>query len=164
MIQRGRSVAAIGALGLAGALGLTGCSSSSVPNACSLLTSTEISAGAGVSVTKGAIDSDLTNKTQSTCAWRPTVGSFPVIQVFVSAGGSQVAAQRKQADDGYKVASVDVTIAGAHDAYAAGNGTLVGMVVGDYFVQVAYVTNGTGDELAKTTTLAAEAAKAAASH
>jgi hypothetical protein len=160
MIRHGRSLAALAAVALVGTLSLTGCSSSSVPNACSLLTPSDISADAGISVKTGQIDKDLTNKTQSTCAWRPTVGTFPVIQVFVSAGGAQVATQRKQADDGYKVASVDVTIAGAHDAYAAGNGSLVGMVVGDYFVQVAYVTTGTSDALAKTTALAAKAAAA----
>jgi hypothetical protein len=34
------------------------------------------------------------------------------------------------------------------------------MVVGDYFVQVAYITPGTGDALDKTTALAAKAAAA----
>jgi hypothetical protein len=119
--------------------------------------------GAGVAVEKGKIDADLSTDTVSVCAWRPTSGTFPVIMVYLSAGGEQVEAQRLEAENGYGVPSVDVTVAGARDAYAAGNGSLIGMVVGDYFVQVSYLTSGTADALDKTAPLAAAvAAKAAA--
>ena len=151
---------ALAVLALACALGLAGCNSSSTPNPCSLLDQGAIKAATGVAVKKGQIDAELTNDTQSTCAWRPESGDFPVIQVYLSAGGDQVATQRTEADSGYGVAAVDVTISGAHDAYAAGNGSLIGMVVGDYFVQVAYITPGTADALDKTTALATKAAAA----
>ena len=151
---------ALAVLALASALGLAACGSSSASKACSLLDQAVIKDATGVAVQKGAIDADLTNDTQSTCAWRPQSGDFPIIQVYLSPGGDQVANQRSEADAGYGVASVDVTIAGAHDAYAAGNGSLIGMVVGDYFVQVAYITPGTTDALDKTTALATKAAAA----
>jgi hypothetical protein len=154
---RGR---ALGVLALACTLGLASCSSSSTPNACSLLDQGGIKEATGVAVQKGKIDAELTNDTQSTCVWRPETGDFPVIQVYLSAGGEQVTTQRADADTGYGVASVDVTIAGAHDAYAAGNGSLIGMAMGDYFVQVAYITPGTADALDKTTALATKVAAA----
>jgi hypothetical protein len=150
----------LGVLALACSLGLAGCNSSSAPNPCSLLDQGGIKEATGVAVQKGQIDAELTNDTQSTCVWRPESGDFPSIQVYLSAGGEQVTTQRADADTGYGVASVDVTIAGARDAYAAGNGSLVGMVMGDYFVQVAYLTPGTADALDKTTALATKAAAA----
>jgi len=151
---------ALAVLALAPALVLAGCSSSSTPNPCSLLSQGAIKDATGVAVQKGAVDVELTTATQSTCAWRPKSGSFPVIQVYLSAGAEQVAKQRSDASSGFGVAAVDVTVAGAHDAYAAGNGSLIGMVVGDYFVQVAYLTPGTADVLDKTTALANDAAAA----
>ena len=151
---------ALAMLALAPALVLAGCSSNSTPNPCSLLSQGAIKDATGVAVQKGAIDADLTNDTQETCAWRPQSGDFPIIQVYLSPGGDQVATQRSDASSGYGVPAVDVTIAGAHDAYAAGNGSLIGMVVGDYFVQVAYITPGTSDALDKTTVLATKAAAA----
>jgi hypothetical protein len=151
---------ALAALALASALVLAGCSSSSTPKACSLLDQKGIEEATGVAVQKGQLEADLSDDTHSVCAWRPELGDFPVIQVYLSAGGDQVATQRADAETGYGVPGVDVSIAGAHDAYAAGNGSLIGMVVGDYFVQVAYITPGTGDALDKTTALAAKAAAA----
>ena len=151
---------ALAALALASAVGLAGCSSGPTSKACSLLDQAAIKDATGVAVQKGAIDADLTNDTQETCAWRPQSGDFPIIQVYLSPGGDQVATQRSDASSGYGVPAVDVTIAGAHDAYAAGNGSLIGMVVGDYFVQVAYITPGTSDALDKTTALATKAAAA----
>ena len=153
--QRRRTIAV---LALACTLGVAGCSSSSEPNACSLLDQGTIVEGAGVAVEKGKIDADLSTDTVSVCAWRPTSGTFPVIMVYLSAGGDQVGAQRLEAEKGFGVPSVDVTVAGARDAYAAGNGSLIGMVVDDHFVQVSYLTTGTEDALDKTAPLAAEAA------
>ena len=155
MTQRRRTIAV---LALACAFGLSGCSSSSVPDACSLLDQGTIVDGAGVEVEKGKIDPDLSTDTISVCAWRPTSGTFPVIMVYLSAGAEQVEAQRLDAETGFGVPSVDVAISGASDAYAAGNGSLIGMVVGDYFVQVSYLTAGTADALDKTTPLAATVA------
>ncbi len=151
---------ALAVLALTCALSLAGCNSSSTPNPCSLLDQGGIKEATGVAVQKGKIDVELTHDTQSACVWRPESGDFPVIQVYLSAGGKQVATQRADADTGYGVASVDVTIAGAQDAYAAGNGSLIGMAVGEYFVQVAYITPGTADALDKTTALATKAVAA----
>ena len=156
MTQRRRTIVV---LALAGTLSLAGCSSSSLPNACSLLDQGTIVEGAGVAVEKGKIDSDLSTETVSVCAWRPTSGTFPVIMVYLSAGADQVETQRLEAENGFGVPSVDVTVAGARDAYAAGNGSLIGMVVDDYFVQVNYLTTGTADALDKTTPLAAVVAE-----
>jgi hypothetical protein len=155
MTQRRRGIAI---LALACTLGLAGCSSSSEPDACSLLDQGTIVEGAGILVEKGKIDSDLSSDTVSVCAWRPKSGTFPVIMVYLSEGAEQVETQRLEAENGFGVPSVDVTVAGARDAYAAGNGSLIGMVVDDYFVQVSYLTTGIEDALDKTTPLAAVAA------
>lgn len=149
---------ALAVVGLACTLGLAGCNSSSTPKACSLLDQAAIKDATGIAVQKGKLDAEVTSETQSTCVWRPESGDFPVILVYLSAGGAQVTTQRADAETGYGVPAVDVTIAGAHDAYAAGNGSLIGMVVGGYFVQVAYITPGTSDALDKTTPLATKAA------
>lgn len=147
-------------LGLAGALGLAGCSSDSTPTACSLLNQGAIEDATGVPVHKGEADAYQSDEEHSVCAWRPESGEFPVIQVYLSAGAEQVTTQRAEAGAGYGVPAVDVTIAGAQDAYAAGNGSLIGMVVGDYFVQVAIITPSTAGALDKTTALATAAAAA----
>lgn len=151
---------ALAVLALAGSLGLAGCGSSSTPTACSLLNQGAVEEATGVAVQKGERDTDLSDDTHSVCAWRPESGDFPVIQVYLSAGAEQVTTQRAEAGTGYGVPAVDVTIAGAQDAYAAGNGSLIGMVVGDFFVQVAIITPGTADALEKTTSLATAAAAA----
>jgi hypothetical protein len=56
--------------------------------------------------------------------------------------------------------AVDVTVPGAQDAYAVAKGSILGMTVGDYFVQVGYMSTDGLDALGITSALAADAAAA----
>jgi ABC-type glycerol-3-phosphate transport system substrate-binding protein len=143
---------------VASGLGLTACSSpSAFDDPCHVLTRTIVGQTTGVTMLRADFDEDLSNDHQRVCAWRPAAGGYPVVQVFVSEGGDQVAAQRADAESGLG-ASTDVTIDGATDAYVVGKGSIVGMVVDDTFVQVALIEPTGEDVSAVTITLAKQAA------
>ncbi len=148
------SVAA--ALVVAGSVSLAGCSSNGRTDPCSLLTRSIVGDVTGVTMLRGAHDDVLSTDTHSVCAWRPTGSTYPVVQVFVSQGADQVASQRADAESEFG-ASKDVTIAGATDAYVVAKGSLVGMVIGDEFIQVAYIERS-GTDVTDYTVKLAEAA------
>jgi hypothetical protein len=132
--------------------------SGSLPDPCSLLTPADIADAAGVTMADGVINAELSNDTQSICEWKPE-GGFPFVQVIVVGGADQVTTQRATAES-MMGAGADVTVSGARDAYAVANGTILGMAVGDYFVQVSYMSTGAADASAITSLLAADAAAA----
>jgi len=146
------------ALIAASSIGLYGCGTpSAFDDPCHLLSRSVVADITGVTMLRADYDEDLSNDHQSVCAWRPAAGGYPVVQVFVSEGGDQVATQRADAESGLG-ASTDVTIDGATDAYVVGKGSIVGMVVDDTFVQVALI-EPTGQDVSDITiALAKEAA------
>ena len=131
----------------------------SLPDPCSLLTPAAISATSGIDFAEGYFNDDLSTDTQSICEWLPTDATFPLVQVYVSGGADQISTQRATAESMFGT-GVDVTLPGAQDAYAVAKGSVLGMAVGDYFVQVSYMTTDGTDVLAITSALAAEAAAA----
>ena len=133
--------------------------SGSLPDPCSLLTPASISAASGIDFADGYFNDELSNDTQSICEWLPTGATFPLVQVYVSGGAEQISTQRATAESTMGV-GVDVAVAGAQDAYAVAKGSILGMAVGDYFVQVSYMTTDGSDVLAITSALAADAAAA----
>lgn len=106
----------------------------------------------------GVINAQLSNDTQSICEWKPE-GGFPFVQVIVVGGADQVKTQRATAAS-MMGAVTDVTVPGASGAYCVANGTILGMAVGGYFVQVSYMSTSAADVSAITSALAANAAAA----
>ena len=129
----------------------------SLPDPCSLLTPAAITASSGIEFADGYFNDDQSTETQSICEWLPTDATFPLVQVYVSGGAGQISTQRATAESMMGVA-VDVTVPGAQDAYAVAKGSILGMAVGDYFVQVSYMTTDGSDVLGITLALATEAA------
>jgi hypothetical protein len=129
----------------------------SLPDPCSLLTPAAITATSGIEFADGYFNDDQSTDTQSICEWLPTDATFPLVQVYVSGGAGQISTQRATAES-MMGAGVDVTVPGAQDAYAVAKGSILGMAVGDYFVQVSYMTTDGTDVLGITSALAAEAA------
>jgi hypothetical protein len=147
------SIPAAGDAGDAGDVADTG----AIPDPCALLTPAGIAAASGLSFADGVFNASQSTDTQSVCEWHASSGALPIVHVLVSPGASQVRTQRATAESMMGVA-VDVTVPGADDAYAVANGTILGMAVGDYFVQVSYMTTDTADVLAITSAVAAQAA------
>lgn len=130
-----------------------------LPDPCTLLTVAQIEAASGLSFGEGELNPQLSTSWQSICEWYSTDANFTFVQVVITADASTVAAQRETAED-MMGASVDVTVPGAENAYTVAGGSILGMGVEDYFVQVAYMTTGLGDVTSVTTALAAEVATA----
>ncbi len=130
-----------------------------IPNPCSLLTVADIDSATGISYQPGVFDDQQSDDSHSICNFQPVDGVLPFVQVLVSPGESQIAAQRGTADD-FLGGSVDVTVAGATNAYAVAGGSIVGMTVNGFFVQVSYMTSDMGEVTATTVTLAEKVASA----
>jgi hypothetical protein len=170
---------ALGLSAIALALALSGCSSSETPPAdpdsstspggtspegalpdpCSLLTAPQIEAVSEYSFAEGEFNPQLSTSWQSICEWYATDATVTFVQIVITADASTVALQRETAED-MMGGSVDVTVPGAENAYTVAGGSILGMGVKDYFVQVSYMTTSIEDVTSITTALAAEVAAA----
>ena len=149
-----RTLPGVAALTLTAALALASCSSGGASNpadtpmttastggsgavsdACSLLTSADI-AGVIDSTYGAAKHNDkLSNAGQDICEWFSSNGPTTFIQVLVVPGGDQLASQRDSASQAMGAAT-DVTVPGASGAYTVASGSILGMAVGNNFIQV----------------------------
>ncbi len=155
-----RTTPTIALLALAGTLSLTACSTDPFSDPCSLLSRSIVADTTGVAMQRADFDDDLSNDSQAVCAWRPVGGGYPIVQVFVSNGGAQVATQRSDIESQLG-SSTDITIPGATDAYLAGHGELVGMVIDDRFIQIAVIDTSGADLTDIAIALATKAAERA---
>lgn len=112
---------------------------------CSLLTVEEVEAAVGAT-TEPKYEETMSTDFQDVCSWT-TTEAVAGVQVLVNPGGpgSDFEGQRLSADDMVGPA-VDVEVAGADRAYAAAEGSIIGMEVGDAFVQVSNLGHG-GEEV-----------------
>ncbi|HEX7590012.1 MAG TPA: hypothetical protein VF362_03430, partial [Demequinaceae bacterium] len=83
----------------------------------------------------------------------------PFVQVLVTVGADSIASERASAEASMG-ASEDGTVIGGGSAYTVANGSILGMRVGDYFVQVTYLAGDSADVRVVTTALAQDVAKA----
>lgn len=138
---------------LALSLLLVGCSSSGgasepadnpgagdIPDPCSLLSAADIEAVSSIAFQEGVFNEEQSADFQSICDYQPVDGAFPIVQVLVSPGESQISTQRASAES-WLGATVDVAVAGANDAYTVAGGSLVGMAAEGYYIQVAFMTS-----------------------
>jgi hypothetical protein len=130
-----------------------------VPEACSLLTTSQIKALANVVLGEGAPNVELSNTDRSVCDWKTAGSPSPFVRVLVAVGADNIASERALAEASMG-ASDDVMVIGGGGAYTVANGSILGMRVGDFFVQVTYFTGDTADVRVATTALAQDVAKA----
>ena len=153
------------ALAIVAALALTGCSANSdpadpsdtaattMPDACSLLTASDIATIIDASYGSGEHNDMLSHDTQDICEWMSSDSPVKFIQVLISPGSDQVASQRSSAEE-FMGGSTDAMVAGGSHAYAVAGGSILGMTVGDYFVQVSNLSSSMDDVSVQTVALA----------
>lgn len=130
-----------------------------LPDACSLLTTSQIKAAGNVVLSEGSANAELSNAKRSVCDWVSAGGPSPFVQVLVTVGADSVASERASAEASTG-ASEDATVIGGGSAYSVANGSILGMRVGDYFVQVTYFSGESADVHVVTIALAQEVANA----
>jgi hypothetical protein len=130
-----------------------------LPDSCTLLTTSQIKAAANVILSEGSPNTEMSRANQSVCEWRSAGDPAPFVQVLVSVGADSIAAERASAEASLGV-SEEVGVVGGGSAYTVANGSVLGMRVGDYFVQVTYVTGDSADVRIVTAALAQDVAKA----
>lgn len=130
-----------------------------VPDACSLLTTSQIKAAANVVLSEGSPNAQLSSAVRSACDWETAGSASPFVQVLVTVGADSVVSERASAEASMGVGA-DVTVIGGGSAYAVANGSILGMRVADYFVQVTYLSGGGADVRVATTALAQNVANA----
>ncbi|WP_062299596.1 DUF3558 domain-containing protein [Demequina maris] len=124
-----------------------------LPDPCDLLSAADLEAASGVGFGGGVLAEDIATETQASCVWNAIDGPLPIVQVLVVAGADLAASQRESTEE-WMGASADVDVAGATDAYAVGEGTILGMQVDDVFVEVSYMSGDEGDLTAITADIA----------
>jgi hypothetical protein len=118
---------------------------SSLPDPCHMLTNRQIKAAAGVDLQPGKENAQLSNADQRVCDWLPASGASPYVEILVTAATADtVATQRASAESAMGTAT-DVNVIGGENAYTVANGSIIGMGVADYFIQVTYFTGDTTD-------------------
>lgn len=111
------------------------------PNPCSLLSAAEVESVVGIAI-EGTFNDQLSNDFQQICDWT-TTEAVAGVQVLVIADGpvADFDSQRESANDSVGPA-VDVEITGADRAYAVAEGAIIGMQIGESFVQVSNLGTG----------------------
>ncbi len=173
-----KTVAAYATLALACALTLTGCSNGGgdpvggatdgttttaaadsgggapdAGDACALLTGSDVTGVLGVAFDEAKHNDELSGGAQDICEWWASDGSVAFVQVLVLPGASQFATQRDSAAEVMGDLQ-DVTVPGASSAYAVASGSILGMSMGDTFIQVSNVTTSSDDVTDQTVALA----------
>ncbi len=167
-----KTVAAYATLALACALTLTGCSNGGATNetattaaadsgggapdagdACALLTGSDVTGVLGVAFDEAKHNDELSGGAQDICEWWASDGSVAFVQVLVLPGAGQFATQRGSAAEVMGDLQ-DVTVPGASSAYAVASGSILGMSMGDTFVQVSNITTSSDDVTDQTVALA----------
>ncbi len=111
---------------------------------CSLLTVGDLQAATGIDFGEGTINDTMTNDASAVCDWTSSGDEFATAQVIVVQGGAEnLDSQRDSANE--VSATSDVEVTGADSAYRTEEGSIVGMAIGDDFVQVSYIPSGPGD-------------------
>lgn len=131
----------------------TGDLTDGLPDPCTWLTPGDLEAVVGTAFDEGAKNPDLSSDFQNICEWWAADGSVLFVQVLVTDGDASSSTQRQSAEDALGAAS-DVSVVGATDAYTVAGGSILGMVVGDNFVQVSLVSSSADDVTSETVALA----------
>jgi hypothetical protein len=122
----------------ASASGGGGQASDGLPDPCSLLTKAEVDAATGATFAEGAINTLVSQEHLKACDWQSS--GIATVQAMVTSVDA-FDSSRKVAADTYGSAD-DVAIPGAKRAYVVKDGFLIGMDMGEVFLQVSYIATG----------------------
>jgi hypothetical protein len=111
---------------------------SDLPDPCSLLTKAEVDAATGGSFAEGAINTLVSQDHLQACDWQSS--GIATVQALVTSVDA-FDTSRQVAVDTYGSAD-DVSIPGAKRAYVVKGGFLIGMDMGEVFLQVSYIATG----------------------
>lgn len=123
---------------------------------CALLTTEDLATVTGVEFAEGVFNEDLSVNTQAICDW-VSDSPFATAQVLIIPDATLFAGNRSSAEE-FLGGVTDIDVPGAEAAYVVEGGNVVGMAVGDNFLQVAFVPSGPEDVTTQTTRLAEVAA------
>jgi hypothetical protein len=134
-------------------------STSEIPDPCALLTPADLEAATGLAFGEGVFNESLSNDSQSICDWTTSGSEFATAQVYLApdSGGAFDTAKNGAAG---AFTLVDIDVPGASAAYATEEGSISGMQVPGFYLQVSYIPSGPGNVLDATTELATEAVAA----
>ncbi|MGA7096116.1 MAG: hypothetical protein WB245_00955 [Acidimicrobiia bacterium] len=134
-------------------------SASEIPDPCALLTPADLEAATGLTFGEGVFNESLSSDSQSICDWTSSGSEFATAQVYLApdAGGVFDTAKNGAAS---AFTLVDIDVPGASAAYATEEGSISGMQVPGFYLQVSYIPSGPGNVLDATTELATEAVAA----
>lgn len=111
---------------------------------CSLLTVDDLQTATGVSFDEGTVNEAMSNGETAICDWIASGDEFATAQVLiVGGGGDNLDSQEEGAQEMSNTTHIDVS--GVDAAYRTEEGSIVGMRIGDDFVQVSYLPAGPGD-------------------
>jgi len=129
---------------------------SNLPDPCTMLTNRQIKAATGVDLQAGKENAQLSNANQRVCDWLPASGTSPYVEVLVTGATADTVASQRASAESAMGAATDVSVIGGENAYTVANGSILGMGVADYFIQLTYFTGDTAD-VGSTTQLLAKA-------
>lgn len=138
--------------------GAPGEGAAGLPDPCTLLTTADIESASGVQFGDATPNDVITGEDRAACDWVSTGDEFATAQVLVyatSAGGYEEA--RSGAESAFGLDVTDVSVPGVSRAYAVEGGVIVGMDLGDTFLQVSFLPSDDHDVTDITTQLAAKA-------
>ena len=126
-----------------------------LPDACALLSAGDIASVIDASYGEGVFNDQLSDAGQNICEWKSSDSPVKFIQVLVKRGNAdQIAGERASAED-FMGDSSDVSVVGGSKAYTVAGGSILGMGVDGYFVQVSNMSTSTDDVTVQTVALAA---------
>ena len=107
----------------------------------------------------GKPNDTITGDDRGACDWIATGKAFATAQVLLwstSVGDYETA--RTGVEEGFGIKVTDISIPGAAHAYAVEGGNIVGMDMGDLYLQVSFTPSSKDDVVDVTTALATTAA------
>ncbi|WP_062517850.1 hypothetical protein [Demequina gelatinilytica] len=120
---------------------------------CALVDAADLEEITGLAFDEGIFDAELSSDLQHVCNWTHTGDTLAIVQVLVLPGVGDAVSQRDSAEE-WLGETADVDVAGATDAYSVAAGSIVGMRVGDDFLQVSYMSADPSDVTATTVAIA----------
>lgn len=119
-----------------------------LPDACSLITTAELEQITGIAFAEGEHFTEGETDVQSICDYYPVDGFFPFVQILVNTAYTDLEAQRDAAVAGTGGAAADVDVAGGEFGYTVDGGTILGVGIKGYFVQVSLYDEQGSDQTA----------------
>lgn len=111
---------------------------------CGLLSTSDLESATGIEFGEGTYNESLSQDELWICDWVASGSGFATAQVLIVPSAAAFEGNRDSAADALGGVD-DVEVPGADGAYRTTDGSILGMLVGDTFVQVAFIGAGSAD-------------------